>query len=80
MPRLDPIEEHDGPAEARPYYEADVSRYGVVLNNTKMYAHNVAILKAIKEFALAFGRANTLPTGLKSMIRVRVAALNQCPF
>jgi hypothetical protein len=80
MARLDPIEKEDAPDEARIYYEADELRYGVVLNNTKLYAHNVAILKAVKQFAIAFGKADTLPLALKSMLRVRVAILNQCPF
>jgi hypothetical protein len=51
-----------------------------VLNNTKLYAHNVPILRAVKEFAAAFGLATAIPMDLKAMLRVRVAILNGCPF
>jgi hypothetical protein len=80
MPRLEPIERDDAPEEALPYYDRDVERYGAVLNNTKLYAHNPLVLRAMKGFAAAFAETNSLPLGQKSLIRVRVAGLNGCPF
>ncbi|UGS38301.1 carboxymuconolactone decarboxylase family protein [Capillimicrobium parvum] len=80
MPRLRPIERAQAAAEAQPYYDRDVGLYGVVLNNTKMYAHNVPVLLAVKEFVARFSEATTLPTDLKALLRVRVALLNGCPF
>jgi hypothetical protein len=80
VPRLDPIEQDDAPPGAARFYAADVERYGEVLNNTKLYAHNVPILRAVKEFAAAFGLATAIPMDLKAMLRVRVAILNGCPF
>lgn len=80
MPRLDPIEKGDASAEALPFYELDEQRYGVVLNNTKLYAHNIAVLRAIKGFVGAFAEANTIPLSLKALIRVRIATINLCPF
>ena len=47
MPRLTPLERDEAPKEARRYYDADVERYGAVLNNTKLYAHNVPVLRAM---------------------------------
>ncbi|MEA2289811.1 MAG: hypothetical protein QOD55_1808 [Solirubrobacteraceae bacterium] len=80
MPRLDPIEQPDAPREASRFYEADVERYGTVLNNTKLYAHNVPVLRAIKELSAAFAQATAVPIDQKALIRVRVAMLNGCPF
>jgi hypothetical protein len=80
MPRLQPIEPSDASEEARPFYDKDVERYGTVLNNTKLYAHNLDVLKAIKGFVVAFAEAKTIPLVQKALIRVRVATLNGCPF
>jgi alkylhydroperoxidase family enzyme len=80
VPRLEPIEEADVRPELRVFYEADRERYGTVLNNTKLYAHNPAVLRAVKGFVAAFAEATTIPTALKALVRVRVAGINGCPF
>jgi hypothetical protein len=80
MARLVSIEKHEAPEEAMEYYDRDEERYGAVLNNTKLYAHNVAVLRAMKELAAAYGGMGSLPLGQKALIRVRVAGLNGCPF
>jgi len=80
MPRLTPIEQADAPEAAQPFYSRDVDHYGVVLNNTKLYAHNVPVLRAVKEFVARFSEATTVPIDLKALLRVRVALLNGCPF
>ena len=53
---------------------------GLVLNNTRVYAHNVAILRTVKTLAACFEEATLLPLSLKALVRVRVATLNGCPF
>ncbi|MFN8186147.1 MAG: hypothetical protein U0R69_03615 [Gaiellales bacterium] len=80
MARLDAVEKREAPEEAIEYYERDEERYGVVLNNTKVYAHNVAVLRAVKGLSAAFGETASLPLAQKALIRVRVAGLNGCPF
>lgn len=80
MARLDPIEKHDASAEALPFYERDEAGWGTVLNNTKIYAHNVQVLKALKGFIGAWNETTALPRGLKALVRARVAILNGCPF
>lgn len=80
MPRLSPIRKTDAPPEALPFYELDEQRYGEVLHNTELYAYNIAVLRAVKGFVAAFAEADTIPLALKSVIRVRVATLNLCPF
>ena len=80
MARLEPIEKHEAPEEAIVYYDRDEERYGTVLNNTKLYAHNIAVLRAMKGLVAAFGEMTSLPLSQKALIRVRVAGLNGCPF
>lgn len=80
MTRLQPIEREDACEEAHQFYDGDVQRYGTVLNNTKLYAHNLPVLRAVKEFSARFAETTALPLDLKALIRVRVATLNGCPF
>jgi hypothetical protein len=80
MPRLEPIEKDEATAAAREYYERDEERYGTVLNNTKLYAYNLAVLRAVKGFVAAFNEAQTVPLDQKALLRVRVATINGCPF
>jgi hypothetical protein len=78
--RLDPVDEDQASAEVLEYYRRDEEKYGVVLNNTRVYAHNVAILRMVKTLAACFEEATLLPLSLKALVRVRVATLNGCPF
>jgi AhpD family alkylhydroperoxidase len=80
MPRLQPIEKEEAPAEALPYYETDEQRYGQVLNNTKLYAYNLPVLETMKAVAAGYAKTSELPLSLKSLVRVRIAVLNGCPF
>ncbi len=80
MARLRPIEKDDAPDDAVEYYELDEKRYGYVLNNTKLYAYNVPVLKAMKAVVAGYGETRALPLALKSVVRVRIALLNDCPF
>lgn len=80
MARLPELDYEHVPSEARAFYDGDIQRYGVVLNNTKLYAHSPGVLAAIKEFSARFAELRALPIDLKALLRVRVAALNGCPF
>jgi AhpD family alkylhydroperoxidase len=80
VPRLRPLERTQAPAEALSYYELDQDRYGHVLNNTKLYAYNVPVLKTMKAVATGYTETRALPLSLKSLVRVRVALINDCPF
>jgi hypothetical protein len=80
MPRLRPIEKEEAPVEALPYYEKDEERYGVILNNTKVYAHNLPVLHGAKALVGAFLETSSVPVAQKALIRLRVATLNGCPF
>jgi AhpD family alkylhydroperoxidase len=80
MPRLKPIEKEEASAEARPFYETDEERYGQILNNTKLYAYNQPVLETMKAVAAGYAKTKELPLALKSLVRVRIAVVNGCPF
>lgn len=80
MARLKALDKSEAPADAVPFYELDEERYGQVLNNTKIYAHSPAVLRAIKTFVGTYNDLRELPVTLKSLVRLRVATLNGCPF
>jgi AhpD family alkylhydroperoxidase len=80
MPRLRPIEKEEASAEALAYYQTDEQRYGQVLNNTKLYAYNLPVLETMKAVAAGYAKTSELPLSLKSLVRVRIAVVNGCPF
>jgi hypothetical protein len=80
MPRIPCVEPEAACAEVLSYYQRDEERYGVVLNNTKIYAHNLPILRGVKALVGHFGEAQAIELTLKSLVRVRIASLNGCPF
>jgi AhpD family alkylhydroperoxidase len=80
MPRIEPLERDEAPEEARKFYDLDEERYGYVLNNTKLYAYNVPVLETMKAVVGGYMATTALPIALKSLVRVRIALLNDCPF
>ena len=80
MPRLKPVESEEASAEALAYYQVDEQRYGQVLNNTKLYAYNLPVLETMKAVAAGYAKTSELPLPLKSLVRVRIAVVNGCPF
>ena len=80
MPRLKPIEKEQAPPEALRFFELDEERYGPALNNTKIYAYNVPVLRAVKGLVTGYNETSELPIALKALVRLRVATLNGCPF
>jgi AhpD family alkylhydroperoxidase len=51
-----------------------------VLNNTKLCAYNVPVLETMKAVAAGYAKTSELPLALKSLVRVRIAVVNGCPF
>ena len=80
MARLTALHKTEAPSERHPFYELDDERYGQVINNTKVYAHNPAVLRAIKTFVGTYNDLSELPTIRKALVRLRVATLNGYPF
>lgn len=80
MARLKALDKSEAPTGSRSFYELDEERYGQALNNTRIYAHNPAVLRAIKTFVVAYNDLSQLPIILKVLVQLRVATLNGCPF
>ena len=53
---------------------------GDVLNPSKVMAHCPPILRAAKLLGASIAQSGTLPKGLASLVSLRVAAINGCPF
>jgi alkylhydroperoxidase family enzyme len=51
-----------------------------VLNPTKVLAHCPPILRAARALGASIAESGKLPKGLASLVCLRVAAINGCPF
>lgn len=80
MPRVTEIEDPgDDPILAETFAkERDV--FGFVLNTTKIQAHTPGIMKAAKQLSAAVEKSGRLPPQLLSLVYLRVALINGCPF
>ena len=80
MPRVREIEEPSDDPLLKDLYERDRQLFGFVLNTTKVQAHCPPILKAAKQLSAAMEKSGRLPAGLLSLVYLRVAQINGCPF
>lgn len=80
MSRVTEIEDPgDDPILAETFAkERDV--FGFVLNTTKIQAHTPGIMKAAKQLSGAVEKSGWLPPQLLSLVYLRVALINGCPF
>jgi alkylhydroperoxidase family enzyme len=80
MPRVSEIESDRGDATLRPIFAKDQELFGGPLNPTKIYAHRPPVLKAMKDMAEAIERGGLIESQLRSLVYLKVAVLNGCPF
>lgn len=80
MPRVREIEEAGGDATLEPIFTRELEAFGHVLNTTKVLAHCPPILSAAKAMGAAIERSAQLPAKLLSLVYLRVALINGCPF
>ena len=80
MPRVSEIESDGGDATLQPIFARDREVFGGPLNPTKVYAHRPPVLKAMRDMAEAIERGGLIETQLRSLVYLRVALLNGCPF
>ena len=64
----------------RDQFARDRQLFGFVLNTTKVQAHCPPILKAAKQLSAAVEKSGQLPAELLSLVYLRVAQINGCPF
>ena len=80
MPRVSEIDSDRGDAILEPIFARERDVFGGPLNPTKVYAHRPPILKVLKDTAAALERGALIEPQLRSLLYLRVAILNGCPF
>lgn len=80
MPRVSEIEEDGGDPVLKELFEKERAVFGGVLNTTKVMAHCPPILRAAKLLGASIEQSGQLPKALVSLVSLRVAAINGCPF
>jgi len=80
MPRVREIDDPGGDPTLEDLFAKERKAYGDLLNPTKVMAHCPPILRAAKMLGASIAESGTLPKGLASLVSLRVAAINGCPF
>jgi alkylhydroperoxidase family enzyme len=80
MPRVSEIEDAGGDPALEELFARERARVGDLFNPTKVMAHCPPILRAAKELGAAIDRSGQLPKELISLMYLRVASINGCPF
>jgi alkylhydroperoxidase family enzyme len=80
MPRLREIDDPGDDPILKETWAREQQLFGAVLNPTKIQAHTPGILKAAKQLSVAVDRSGLLPPPLLSLVYLRVALINGCPF
>jgi alkylhydroperoxidase family enzyme len=80
MPRIREIEEPGDDPILNDVFAKERDTFGYVLNPTKIQAHTPGIMKAAKQLSMAVEKSGLLPPQLRSLVYLRVALINGCPF
>jgi alkylhydroperoxidase family enzyme len=80
MPRVREIEEDGDDPILAEVFKKERDIFGGLLNTTKVLAHCPTILRAAKLLGAAIEQSGQLPKALTSLVYLRVASINGCPF
>jgi alkylhydroperoxidase family enzyme len=80
MPRVSEIDSDQGDPTLGPIFSREEELFGGPLNTTRIYAHRPPFLKAMKDMAEAIERGALIDSQLRSLVYLRVALINGCPF
>lgn len=80
MPRIREIEEPGDDPILQDVFAKEQDAFGYVLNPTKIQAHTPGIMKAAKQLSAAVEKSGLLAAQLRSLVYLRVALINGCPF
>ena len=80
MPRVSEIEEEGGDPILKELFDKEREAFGWLLNTTKVLAHCPPILRAAKLLGASIEQSGQLPKALVSLVSLRVASINGCPF
>jgi alkylhydroperoxidase family enzyme len=78
--RITEIEEPGDDPILGEIFAREQAAFGYVLNPTKIQAHTPGIMKAAKQLSAAVEKSALLPSQLLSLLYLRVAIINGCPF
>lgn len=80
MPRVREVDDPGDDPILKEAFAKEIDTFGFVLNTTKIQAHTPGIMKAAKQLSGAVERSGLLPPQLLSLVYLRVALINGCPF
>jgi alkylhydroperoxidase family enzyme len=80
MARIREIEEPGDDPILKETFAKERETFGFLLNTTKIQAHRPGIMKAAKQLSAAVEKSGLLPPQLLSLVYLRVALINGCPF
>jgi alkylhydroperoxidase family enzyme len=80
MPRVSEVAEDGGDPVLKELFDKEREVFGDLLNTTKVLAHCPPILRAAKLLGASIEQSGQLPKALVSLVNLRVASINGCPF
>ena len=80
MPRIREADPSSVPPEIQKVFEGQRETYGEVLNSSLISSHRPSIFLANLAFGRAIDESGMLPVRLRTLLCVRVAQINGCPF
>jgi len=79
MARMEPLGIHEVDDEIRHLCEETERQSGTSVS-TRTYARNPAVAKAVAAFRATLAREGTIDPVLRELIRLKIAALNNCRY
>jgi alkylhydroperoxidase family enzyme len=79
-PRISEIEDPGNDPILKETFAREQETFGFIFNTSKIQAHCPGIMKAAKQLSAAVDRSGLLPPQLLSLVYLRVALINGCPF
>ncbi|UOF89637.1 hypothetical protein LSG31_17380 [Fodinisporobacter ferrooxydans] len=80
MTRISGVSQETAQGFIREVFDAQLERYGKVLENHKLYARRPSIFKAVRGMWAGLEESGLIPEQLVALVNIRVANLNGCPF
>jgi alkylhydroperoxidase family enzyme len=80
MPRVSEVDEDGGDPILKELFEKEREIFGGLLNTTRVLAHCPPILRAAKLLGASIEQSGQLPKALVSLVSLRAASINGCPF
>ena len=79
MPRIEPLRIHELDDEIRHLCEENERQSGTSAS-TRTYAKNPVVVKALNAFRSTLAKEGTIDPALRELVRLKIAALNNCHY